>query len=277
MEECDHGSLLDAPDQPFEPVTPTSLDSFDDGYIDDHAWCNADCQVECFDSAPRAWAKSYEDETCIFVPEPVGDDTAMVYDDLYIEPVEGTQVYPGFGQAEAYCAGLGIGAHLVKVQTAQASENAAKNTVVANVVTASVNAAGSDAYCPLRIGGVCVFEDLDEPLPVGLPYWIGAYDDHTTQADPPGYWKWIGDGSLMSGGNNGGANPLWDGPNNEPNDLDADTTTPGEEDCAAIIGEEEEDAATEGRWQDRNCDGDSPTLGSWGFRFVCEFPLQPAP
>jgi hypothetical protein len=94
------------------------------------------------------------------------------------------------------------------------------------------------------------------------PYWIGLYDNHSTQIDPPGLWIWIGDRTNVAG--NGG-NSLW--MSGFPNDIDNDTDTPGQADCGAMIGAD--NSGTTGEWNDLPCNQQ--------LRFVCEFPLEQSP
>jgi cysteine-rich repeat protein len=253
-EECDAGTAV-ASEIP-------GVDN-DDSYDDTSGFCSNTCQVQCFPSPARAWAKESADDTCVFVPEPVGDNTGGVYDDL--DFLSGNL---GFMAAEAYCGGLGINAHLVKIDSEE------KNDFVYDLVTASLAAdiATSDtAYCLAftqdAIPCPAASNDGGDPDAccievANAPYWIGLYDVHTTQIDPPGLWTWIGDESAVSG--NGG-NGLW--MSGFPNDLDGDTGTPGQADCGGMIGSDS--SGTPGEWNDLVCNAT--------YRFVCEFPLDQSP
>jgi cysteine-rich repeat protein len=286
-EECDAGT----------PAASENGVENDDGLEDTSGFCSNTCEVQCFPSPARAWAKESADDTCVFVPEPAGDATGGAYDDL-----PGNL---GFVAAEAYCDGLGIGAHLVKI------DSEAKNDFVYDLVTASLagdDAVSDTAYCgagtidaiecgfivdidndggdpslcnPTGVDGDVGYDPLEDDTvlcPGGdndggddelccievpnAPYWIGLYDNHTTQIDPPGRWIWIGDETAVAG--NGG-NALW--MSGFPNDIDGDTDTPGQADCGGMIGAD--GSGTPGEWNDLVCDAQ--------YRFVCEFPLAQAP
>ena len=315
-EECDYGTAS---------MTANGVLN-DDGFADTSGYCSNTCEVQCFPSPSRAWAKESEEETCVFIPEPLNDATGTVFHEYGLAT---------FVEAEAYCDGLGIDAHLVKV----ADES--KNDFVYDLVAASL--AGDDTatlpqYCadgtrdlvgcgPDNDGGLpelCNPETEDPTIPdpadaavdcvdpgdctdlaatcVGTapgvctipnpayvadndtvacgtnndggdpalcctiltdaPYWIGLYDNHTTQIDPPGRWIWIGDETAVSG--NGG-NSLWE--SGFPNDIDNDTETAGQADCGAMIGAD--NMGTTGEWNDLPCNAQ--------LRFVCEFPLEQSP
>jgi len=323
-EECDpgHPVFLKANGE-LEEIDlddPDARRLYDDAFIDDSGFCSNTCELQCFPNPNRAWADTWEGETCVFVPfVPVpGDTTGNQYDEVG----RGT-----FVDAQRYCESLGIGANLVKI------DSASKNEFVYDLVSASLSADPTDyrdvVVCPF------VFVDLSDPnepvcysapqlaeepndddeipcpddlledyvlddngndpenklcddgdgnetvlcaayrdddggLPYlctddRFPYWIGLFDDHTTQIDPPGLWKWVSDGSAVSGGNNGGNNPLW--LSGQPDDLDNDTSTPGQQDCGVMLGSDNEGQV--GEWADEACDS--------FYRFVCEFPLQPNP
>jgi cysteine-rich repeat protein len=267
-EECDFGE----PDASAMEGIPN-----DDGFIDHPGFCSGACRVQCFPNPSLPWAIEWNDETCVFVPEPPGATADTDYDDLRIcdcDPGD-TDVRPdadgdchcvdadtgdeypalsqptwevdylGFVAAKKYCEGLGIGATLVKI------DSTLKNQAVVNMI----NAATAEDVDDYDIGG----DEVDNP------YWIGLYDDHTTQADRPGYWTWIGDGSLVAGNLSG----LWE--SGEPNDADGLTTTPGQEDCGDLQGDDGDGSSPSepGRWNDEACERE--------FRFVCEFPLEQAP
>jgi hypothetical protein len=245
----------------------------DDGYADHPGFCSNTCRVQCFPNPSLPWAIEWNDETCIFVPEPIGATNDLVYDDVLIcDCADGPDVRPdangdcdcpdvvdpdpevdymGFVAANKYCESLGIGAALVKIDSAQ------KNEAVVNMINAGniVQENGGYDY------------DLDDDVEddeTNNAYWIGLYDDHETQPDPIGYWKWIGDGSLVAGNL-----ALWE--SGEPNDNDGDVNTPGEEDCGVLQGNDGDGSMPPqpGRWNDEACENE--------FRFVCEFPLEQAP
>jgi cysteine-rich repeat protein len=315
-EECDYGT---------PSATQNGVEN-DDGFDDTSGFCSSTCEVQCFPSPSRAWARESADETCVFVPEPLNDTTGNEFNEYGLA---------NFVEAEAFCDGLGIGAHLVKI------EDEAKNDFVYDLVAASLEgdddvdesqycvagtrdsvACGADndggepilcnpeteaptipdpddvaidcadasecsdpaATCVIDVTGVCTIPNPDYiadndtvacgpdndggsdlaccTLLTDAPYWIGLYDNHTTQIDPPGRWIWIGDETAVSG--NGG-NSLWE--SGFPSDIDNDTETPGQADCGAMIGAD--NMGTTGEWNDLPC--------SQQFRFVCEFPLAQSP
>jgi len=244
-----------------------SLGAEDDDYLDTTGFCNNECELVCFPSPVRPWTGVYDDSTCVFVPESFlpEQDEPGVYNDVAPVPYS----YPTFFEAEEYCAGLGIGAHLVKID----SEN--KNAFVLNLLDSIAATPDSDLY--IRQDAVECDDDEDDIVDGGdpdlcgqlvedQPYWIGLRDLHTTQPDPRGYWTWIGDGSLVS---NTLQSALWEP--TEPNDADNDPATAGQEDCGVMIQSDDDGvgAATPGRWNDRGC--------AQEYRFVCEFPLGQNP
>jgi cysteine-rich repeat protein len=229
-----------------------------DGYLDSPGYCNQSCRLRCFDQPNVAWADDY-DGNCLFVPEdPEAADDAVTYDDLN----DGEDVtFKGFVGAEAYCESLGINAHLVKV------DSVAKNAVVTDIINA---ASAADEYDNYESDQALVFGQ-DGPIGVNA-YWIGLYDDHTTQPDPEGYWTWVSDGSLVSNAVQG----QWAA--DQPDDMDVDPNTAGQEDCGVAFGMEfdetnEEtgvgDLLQDAEWADEDC--------TRQLRFVCEFPLAQNP
>jgi cysteine-rich repeat protein len=257
VEECDSGSEDDPAD---------GQSSNTDGYEDTTGFCTNQCRVQCFPNPAIPWADEY-DGNCLFVPEPVGETGDLVFDDFLHcncedsadEPVnedgecdcEEDDVPPdpspdlkAFVEADAFCQSLGIGARLVKVDSTE------KNNVVMDLVNSATEDDGFD-YADLT------GSDAN-------PYWIGLYDNHTNQPDPPGTWTWYSDDSAVS--NNGG-NSLW--ANGEPDDSDLVLSTPGQQDCGIITGLDEDGEDESGEWFDESC--------SATFRFVCEFPLDQDP
>jgi cysteine-rich repeat protein len=245
VEACDYGT---------EEAAAGGQLSNTDGYVDAPGYCTNTCRLRCFTAPNIAWADEY-DGNCIFVPEdPEAADDADEYNDLN----DGEDVtLKGFVGAEAYCASLGIGAHLVKV------DSVAKNAVVTDIINAATAADDYDGY---EFDSV-IFGQEEPPLGFN-GYWIGLYDDHTTQPDPEGYWTWVSDGSLVSGAVQG----QWAA--DQPDDANVDPNTPGQEDCGVIFGQGVDDDAPgdllqDGEWADEDC--------TRPFRFVCEFPLTPNP
>ncbi len=109
-----------------------------DGYVDAPGYCTNTCQLRCFTAPNVAWADEY-DGNCIFVPEnPALASDAGQYDDLLDDEDEVS--FKGFTGAEAYCDSLGIGAHLVKV------DSVAKNAVVTDIINAATEADDFDEY-----------------------------------------------------------------------------------------------------------------------------------
>jgi hypothetical protein len=239
-----------------------------DGWTDGPGLCSSACELQCFPNqgvgdadatdrigaGNRDWAGEWKDGTfCLFAAEPYGDDSPNVFDNVTL-PWE---------QAEEYCEGYGTGAHLAAIVDVGDED--------ANEV---VNDFGTQA-------------DLHEVEPndgdaVTGPdewWWIGLHDNHTTQADPPGEWAWWPDGPSVSE-NNGHWAAEGDGePQNQPDDLDDDPATPGQQDCGYIYADDANDdddadngpsddvsTGIDGEWYDLSC--------SRVLRFFCEFPLE---
>jgi cysteine-rich repeat protein len=252
VESCDYGE---------EDAAAPGMPANTDGYVDAPGYCTNTCQLRCFTTPQVAWADVYEGN-CIFVPEnPEAADDADQYDDLLDD--EENVALKGFIGAEAYCESLGIGAHLVKV------DSDSKNGIVTDIINAATTADDYDgAY---EEDSAILAGDYDEVVGAVLGfngYWIGLYDDHTTQPDPDGYWEWYGDGSLVASA----VQDLW--ASGQPDDGNVDTDTPGQQDCGVIYGqgvedEEPGDLLPDGEWADEDCNRP--------FRFVCEFPLTQNP
>jgi cysteine-rich repeat protein len=241
VESCDYGE-----EDPAAPGMPPNTD----GYVDSPGYCTNTCKLRCFTTPAVAWADVY-DGNCIFVPEdPAEADDADVYDDLPAAPT----TFKGFVGANTYCENLGIGAHLVKV------DSVAKNGVVTDIINA---ATAADDYLDYETLDAFVLSG-DADLLGFNGYWIGLYDDHTTQPDPDGYWTWVSDGSLVSSA----VQATW--ASGQPDDFNVNPNTPGEEDCGIIFGlNADEEELQSGSWADEDC--------TRQLRFVCEFPLAQNP
>jgi cysteine-rich repeat protein len=240
-EACDYG---------VEEAAAGGQVSNTDGFVDAPGYCTNTCQLRCFTAPNVAWADEY-DGNCLFVPEdPAAADDPDTYDDLN----DGEDVtFKTFVGAEAYCKSLGIDAHLVKV------DSVAKNAVVTDLINAATSADDFDEY----EFEATVFGQGEPPIGFNA-YWIGLYDDHTTQPDPEGYWTWVGDGSLVTGAVQG----QW--ASDQPDDLNVDPNTPGQEDCGVAFGwGPTETVLQDAEWADEDC--------TRQLRFVCEFPLTQNP
>lgn len=248
IEQCDVNN--EAIDQPYgvgeQQDCPDGIDGdCGDGFWDEPDFCQA-CQLEC---ANHAWWTEYKDDPayCAFIAEPHGelDDNALiaVSDDAI--------------EARAHCESFGIGATLVRINNQ--TENDALHDLREN---------NSPDACQ---GDTCGDEW----------FWIGLIDRSArtgAEEDPPGDWFWIRSDDNLITDEPGPFAALdvfapWfnEDATEEPNDADGNPNTPGDQNCAVMLGADFEESGNDNDWADFSCaaeeGGDGPIL------FFCEFPL----
>jgi hypothetical protein len=123
FEECDNGNDYTSNDPDLYNQGPNlSATARDDGFFDEAAFCNDNCQIEC-NEGDRV--EGLEGNQCMFLAE--GPDLLDNGEGTY------TSLTQTFANAQATCAAYGIGAHLVTLRQDTAGGDSDSDALVAMV------------------------------------------------------------------------------------------------------------------------------------------------